>query len=48
MLSMQTLGKGAFGDVHLVLHKQSRDLFALKSMSKCEMLKWYAHTLYLS
>jgi serine/threonine protein kinase len=48
MLSVQTLGKGAFGEVHLVRHKQSRDLFALKSMSKCEMLKRYAHTLYLS
>jgi hypothetical protein len=48
MLSVQTLGKGAFGEVHLVRHKQSRDLFALKSMSKCKMLKRYAHTLYLS
>jgi serine/threonine protein kinase len=45
---MQTLGKGAFGEVHLVRHKQSRDLFALKSMSKCEMLKRYAHTSYPS
>ncbi len=44
MLSVQTLGKGAFGEVHLVRHKQSLDLFALKSMSKCEMLKRYAHT----
>jgi hypothetical protein len=42
------LGKGAFGEVHLVRHKQSRHLFALKSMSKCEMLKRYAHTSYLS
>ncbi len=48
MLSVQTLGKGALGDVRVVRHKQSRDLFALKSMSKCEMLKRYAHTLYLS
>ncbi len=48
MLSLQTLGKGAFGEVHLVRHKQSRDLFALKSMSRCEMLKRNAHTLYLS
>ncbi len=48
MLSLQTLGKGAFGEVHLVRHKQSRDLFALKSMSEREMLKRYAHTLYLS
>jgi hypothetical protein len=46
MPSMQTLGKGAFGGVQFVRHKQSRDLFALKSMSKCEMLKRYAHTLY--
>ncbi len=48
MLSVQTLGKGAFGEVHLVRHKQAHNLFALKSMSKCEMLKRYAHTLYLS
>jgi serine/threonine protein kinase len=45
---MQTLGKGAFAEVHLVRRKLSRDLFALKSMSKCEMLKRYEHTTYLS
>ncbi len=48
MLSVQTLGKGAFGEVHLVRHKQSRDLFALKSMSKCEMVERHAHNIYLS
>ena len=37
--SVKMIGRGAFGEVHLVRHKLSRRLFAMKMLNKCEMLK---------
>ena len=36
---MAVLGRGAFGEVQLVKHKTTSELFALKKLSKCEMVK---------
>eukprot|EP01147_Barroeca_monosierra_P003905 gene3905-6385_t len=36
---LKVIGRGAYGEVHLVRHKESHELFALKTLSKCEMLK---------
>jgi serine/threonine protein kinase len=36
---VQRIGEGAFGEVQLVRHKKSGEKFALKKLSKCEMLK---------
>lgn len=36
---VKVIGRGAFGEVQLVKHKQSGETFALKKLSKCEMLK---------
>lgn len=36
---VKVIGRGAFGEVQLVKHKTSGETFALKKLSKCEMLK---------
>ena len=36
---LQVIGRGAFGEVQLVRHKASKEVYALKKLSKCEMLK---------
>ena len=39
---LKVIGRGAFGEVQLVRHKSTAEIFALKKLSKCEMLKRYA------
>ena len=36
---VKVIGRGAFGEVQLVRHKATAEIFALKKLSKCEMLK---------
>lgn len=36
---VKTIGRGAFGKVDLVRHKKSRQVYAMKSLSKSEMIK---------
>jgi serine/threonine protein kinase len=33
------IGRGGYGEVQLVKHKKTGEVFALKKLSKCEMLK---------
>eukprot|EP00039_Didymoeca_costata_P008840 m.117602 g.117602 ORF g.117602 m.117602 type:complete len:1166 (+) comp14253_c0_seq5:138-3635(+) len=37
--TVKVIGRGGFGEVHLVREKESKELYALKSMSKLEMIK---------
>lgn len=36
---IKVIGRGAYGEVQLVRHKRTRQVYALKRLSKCEMLK---------
>eukprot|EP00055_Hartaetosiga_balthica_P013756 m.72047 g.72047 ORF g.72047 m.72047 type:complete len:1349 (-) comp8367_c0_seq4:454-4500(-) len=36
--TVQIIGRGAYGEVHLVRHNETQKLYALKVMSKCEMI----------
>eukprot|EP00794_Sanderia_malayensis_P004823 gene4823-5455_t len=37
--TLKVIGRGAFGEVQLVRHKESRNVFAMKLLNKFEMLK---------
>ena len=37
--TIRMLGRGAYGEVHLVRHKYSHRVFAMKKLNKVDMLK---------
>lgn len=36
---IKVIGRGAFGEVQLVRHKSNRQVYAMKRLSKCQMIK---------
>jgi len=36
---IKTIGRGAYGEVQLVRHQHTRKVYAMKSLSKVEMVK---------
>ena len=44
---VKVIGRGAFGEVQLVRHKATRKVYAMKLLSKIEMVSWLSFMAYL-